>query len=122
MAEGCQGIAAGKVGQIDAPRIKSLTRRFFYVKKSITIEEERTISMIQQMTENNILAEKIGISSEEQKKAISNSTRAIEELNKSVFDMAREIDQIVFTTQFIHKSAVDLLNKNEKLNIEQEHV
>ena len=74
--------------------------------------EERYINVIiDQMTKNIELAKQIGISTTEQKKAIGDTTKAIDDSNHIVAEMVLEIRELANTSDSILKNAMELMEK-----------
>lgn len=96
----------GKMGE-SSGKIKLL-------QESILVEERYIKVIIEQMTKNIDLAKHIGISTSEQKKAIGDTTKAIDESNMLVAEMVLEIRELSNTSNSILKNATELLMKSKE--------
>ena len=81
----------GKMGE-SSGKIKLL-------QESILVEERYIKVIIEQMTKNIEMAKQIGISTSEQKKAIGDTTKAIDQSNMIVAEMVREIRELSSTSK-----------------------
>jgi len=93
----------GKMGE-SSGKIKVL-------QESILVEERYINVIIDQMTKNIELAKQIGISTTEQKKAIGDTTKAIDDSNHIVAEMVLEIRELANTSDSILKNAMELMEK-----------
>ncbi len=96
----------GKMGE-SSGKIKLL-------QESILVEERYIKVIIEQMTKNIELAKHIGISTSEQKKAIGDTTKAIDQSNQIVAEMVLEIRELSNTSSSILKNATELLMKSKE--------
>ena len=96
----------GKMGE-SSGKIKLL-------QESILVEERYIKVIIEQMTKNIELAKQIGISTSEQKKAIGDTTKAIDQSNMIVAEMVLEIRELSNASNAILKNATELLMKSKE--------
>jgi len=84
------------------------------LQESILVEERYIKVIIEQMSKNIQLARSIGTSTTEQKKAIEDTTLAIDHANQVVAEMVNEIHQLSNTSNSILKNATELLMKSKE--------
>jgi methyl-accepting chemotaxis protein len=84
------------------------------LQESILVEEEQVGDIVRQTGANMELSRQIGIATDEQKKAIEASNRAIEDMNEMLGTMVNEIQEIAETTHGIYENAVELLQKTNE--------
>ncbi len=84
------------------------------LQESILIEERYIKVIIDQMTKNIEMAKHIGTSTSEQKKAIGDTTKAIDEANHIVAEMVLEIRELSNTSQSILTNATELLVRSKE--------
>jgi methyl-accepting chemotaxis protein len=97
----------GKMGE-SSGKIKLL-------QESILVEERYIKVIIEQMTKNIDMAKQIGTSTLEQKKAIGDTTKAIDQSNMIVAEMVQEIRELSNTSNSILKNATELLMKAKEV-------
>lgn len=83
------------------------------LQESILIEERYIKVIIEQMMKNIDLAKDIGVSTGEQKKAIEDTTKALENVNETVGAMVMEIKELAQISDSILDNATGLLKKSE---------
>ena len=84
------------------------------LQESILVEERYIRVIIDQMTKNIDMAKGIGTSTTEQKKAIQDTTKAIDNANLIIAEMVEEIRNLSSTSGAILKNATELLVKSEE--------
>ncbi|HOD16974.1 MAG TPA: methyl-accepting chemotaxis protein [Spirochaetota bacterium] len=84
------------------------------LQESILVEERYIRVIIEQMTKNIDMAKGIGSSTAEQKKAIKDTTKAIDNANLVIAEMVEEIRNLSSTSGAILKNATELLVKSEE--------
>ncbi len=84
------------------------------LQDSLLIEEKYINSILKQMEENIRLARFIGTGTDEQKNALENTGNAIEDLNMTVAEMVREINELADSSKIILESARFLLGKADE--------
>ena len=90
------------------------TNQITTLQESILIEEKYINLIINQMFENIDLAKNIGLGTDEQKNAISSTTKAIEHVNEVVTKLTDEIVVLATTSKAILNSANELMQKSEE--------
>lgn len=86
------------------------------LQESILVEERYIKVIIEQMKKNIDLARTIGTATSEQKKAIEDTTIAIEQVNQIVGEMAMEVNRLARTSDTILQNAIELLHHTEHTN------
>lgn len=84
------------------------------LQESILIEERFVKVIIGQMYKNIDLAHTIGTGTDEQKNAIQNSVRAIDNMNEMLSAMVKEIQELADSLHMIHQDAAALMKKAEQ--------
>ena len=109
-----------KVIQTTIPLIMSMIEkmgissdRISSLQKSVLNEEKYLNEMIEQMKSNIDLSRNIGTGSEEQRLAIENTSKALENVNGIITKMADGINEIVESSRQINDNAGHLLKKSE---------
>jgi methyl-accepting chemotaxis protein len=84
------------------------------LQESIMVEERYIRVIIEQMTKNIDMAKGIGTSTAEQKRAIQDTTRAIDNANLVIAGMVEEVRTLSSTSSAILKNATELLVKSQE--------
>jgi methyl-accepting chemotaxis protein len=84
------------------------------LQESILIEDRYMKTIIEQMGNNIKLANEIGVSTDEQKIAVSNTAQAIENLNEMLFSMVDEMKRLSALADEIYKNSNELIEESEK--------
>lgn len=85
------------------------------LKESILVEENFVKTIMEQMYSNIELANNIGLGASEQKNAIENSTKSIDNMNESMEIMVYEIKELANSAHIISTNAEELLKKAEEV-------
>ncbi|TFH43057.1 MAG: hypothetical protein E4G96_02035 [Chrysiogenales bacterium] len=83
------------------------------LQESIMVEERYIRVVIDQMMKNIDLARSIGVGTEEEKKAIEDTTKAIDHANEIVAAMVVEIRELADTSRVIVQNATELMKKSD---------
>ncbi len=84
------------------------------LQESIMVEERYIRVVIEQMEKNIDLARSIGTATEEEKKAIEDTTKAIDHANEIVGAMVIEIRELADTSRVILQNATELMKKSDE--------
>jgi len=84
------------------------------LQESIMVEERYIRVVIEQMGKNIDLARNIGTATEEEKKAIEDTTKAIDHANEIVGAMVIEIRELADTSRVILQNATELMKKSDE--------
>lgn len=114
-AEGVSVIqsTAGTIKGLIDGMVKS-SEKIKVLQESILVEERYINIIIEQMFKNIEIAKNIGIGTEEQKRAIEDSSKAIEQVNFIVGEMAAEIEELAATSNKILNYSTELLKKAQQ--------
>ncbi len=100
------GIIKGMISDIEESSNKIKT-----LKESIFVEEKYISVIIDQTYKNLTLARDIGIGTDEQKRAIESTTKAVDHINEMLADMVKGVNEIAQSSQRIFLNAEDLVHK-----------
>jgi methyl-accepting chemotaxis protein/chromate transport protein ChrA len=95
-------------------RMSGGSQKIRTLQNSILFEDKQIMVIIDQMYKNIELARHIGIGTDEQKKAIEASGKAIEHMNEMLAVMVSEMQELAQSSHDIYRNAIELMAKTDE--------